>query len=241
MTEYQALIERHRLLSEVQQDLGKSDAEYTSILAWAVEKLGIRLFSYVYIDGSMSNCGRPVIIGNYPREWVETYVKNKMHKKDPVIRRSSSVSVPFSWDEKIDQSSNSSIFNLSKKYGIEQGFSVPVHDPGSAFGSMHFASDGNSINFKRNVSKNKYIISCLSYLAHLYRPVEARQKNYRQLTDREIECLRWVAIGKTYSEIGLILDISERTVKFHTQNIMRKMNTVNMKQAVAEALRMNII
>ena len=39
--------------------------------------------------------------------------------------------------------------------------------------------------------------------------------------------------GKTAWDISQILSISERTVKFHVQNIMRKVNATNRAQAVA--------
>jgi ATP/maltotriose-dependent transcriptional regulator MalT len=35
------------------------------------------------------------------------------------------------------------------------------------------------------------------------------------LSARELECLRWVAAGKTDREIGMILSISATTAKFH--------------------------
>jgi DNA-binding CsgD family transcriptional regulator len=55
------------------------------------------------------------------------------------------------------------------------------------------------------------------------------------LTGREQEVLHWTAKGKGCWEIGLIVGISERTVKFHLQNIYRKLNVVNRAQAVAKA------
>lgn len=55
------------------------------------------------------------------------------------------------------------------------------------------------------------------------------------LTGREHEVLHWTSKGKGSWEIGLIVGISERTVKFHLQNIYRKLNVVNRAQAVAKA------
>ena len=55
------------------------------------------------------------------------------------------------------------------------------------------------------------------------------------LTNREQEVLQWTAKGKGCWEIGHIVGISERTVKFHLQNIYRKLNVVNRAQAVAIA------
>ncbi|PHM70012.1 helix-turn-helix domain-containing protein [Xenorhabdus kozodoii] len=52
------------------------------------------------------------------------------------------------------------------------------------------------------------------------------------LTKRESQILFWVSQGKTYYEIGVILSISESTVKFHVGNIFKKLGTVNMKQSL---------
>ena len=54
----------------------------------------------------------------------------------------------------------------------------------------------------------------------------------RGLSVREVEILQWVALGKTNSEIGKILKISEFTVKNHMQRIFKKMDVSNRAQAV---------
>jgi len=61
------------------------------------------------------------------------------------------------------------------------------------------------------------------------------------LTDREIEILRWLMEGKSSWDVGKILSISERTVKYHVNNICVKLNAVNRTHAVAKAILNNII
>jgi DNA-binding CsgD family transcriptional regulator len=61
------------------------------------------------------------------------------------------------------------------------------------------------------------------------------------LTTRELECLRWTAMGKTDSEIGTILSISARTARFHIENSKRKLGVSTRIQAVAEALKSRAI
>ncbi|MCW7540986.1 helix-turn-helix transcriptional regulator [Aquabacterium sp. A7-Y] len=61
------------------------------------------------------------------------------------------------------------------------------------------------------------------------------------LTPREREVLHWTAEGKGCWETGLIVGISERTVKFHLQNIYRKLNVVNRTQAVAKAAQIQLL
>jgi DNA-binding CsgD family transcriptional regulator len=61
------------------------------------------------------------------------------------------------------------------------------------------------------------------------------------LSEREIETLNWAMAGKTNWEISMILNISERTVKFHVQNVMRKLEASSRAHAVAIALGQGLI
>ena len=71
-------------------------------------------------------------------------------------------------------------------------------------------------------------------LVRVVAPLEARRRMPDPgFTPREREVLKWVIDGKSAWEISQILSISERTVKFHVQNIMRKVHATNRAQAVA--------
>ena len=54
------------------------------------------------------------------------------------------------------------------------------------------------------------------------------------MSERELEIMHWVALGKTNPEIGSILDISAFTVKNHMQRMFKKLNVTNRAQAVAK-------
>ncbi len=55
------------------------------------------------------------------------------------------------------------------------------------------------------------------------------------LSKREIECLRWAAVGKTDGEIATILSRSCATIRFHIHNAAVKLNAVNRSQTVFKA------
>lgn len=55
------------------------------------------------------------------------------------------------------------------------------------------------------------------------------------LSRREIECLRWAAVGKTDGEIATILSRSCATIRFHIHNAALKLNAVNRSQTVFKA------
>ena len=62
-----------------------------------------------------------------------------------------------------------------------------------------------------------------------------------QLTDREIETLRYMAAGYTSEKIAKDLYISKETVVSHRKNIIRKLGVANVTAAVAFALRNRLI
>jgi DNA-binding NarL/FixJ family response regulator len=61
------------------------------------------------------------------------------------------------------------------------------------------------------------------------------------LTDREVEVLGLVVADKTNSEIAQALDIGERTVRCHLQNIYGKLGARSRVGAAVQAVRQNLI
>ena len=56
-----------------------------------------------------------------------------------------------------------------------------------------------------------------------------------EATARQLECLAWVAEGKTAAEIGIILDISPRTVQTHLARACGAFGVHKTVQAVVKA------
>ena len=86
-----------------------------------------------------------------------------------------------------------------------------------------------------------FIDSALRQITHLPQQQKQTLKSLRSphedafgLSDREIQIMDWVAMGKTNSEIGSILNISGFTVKNHMQRIFQKLNVFNRAQAVSK-------
>lgn len=61
------------------------------------------------------------------------------------------------------------------------------------------------------------------------------------LTSRQLECLHWVARGKSSSDIGAILGISPRTVDEHLTLACGHFGVRTRLQAVLEALDRGLI
>lgn len=62
-----------------------------------------------------------------------------------------------------------------------------------------------------------------------------------QLSKREIEVLKLVAVGMFNKEIGVELGISERTVKNHLSSILKKIDSSDRTQAAVFAIRNGLV
>lgn len=61
------------------------------------------------------------------------------------------------------------------------------------------------------------------------------------LSRREVECLKWAALGKTDLEIGLIISRSRATIRFHIHNAAAKLNAANRNHTVFRAAQLGYI
>jgi DNA-binding NarL/FixJ family response regulator len=61
------------------------------------------------------------------------------------------------------------------------------------------------------------------------------------LTEREMDVLRCLALGRSNKEIAAQLSISERTVKFHMSAILGKLNAANRTEALTLAAQHGLI
>lgn len=62
-----------------------------------------------------------------------------------------------------------------------------------------------------------------------------------KLTERELQVLREIAVGKRNKEIGAVLGIAEDTVKMHVKNVLEKLEVNDRTEAVTVALRRGIL
>jgi len=76
-------------------------------------------------------------------------------------------------------------------------------------------------------------------LRHLSAP--AKLPEGEALTERELEVLRLLALGRVNKDIAMALFISERTVKFHVSAILAKLGASNRTEAVAMAAHQGLV
>lgn len=192
-----------------------------------------------------------LILNGYPPDWREHYEMQSYLSVDPTVRHCRSRSVPINWQELSSDPATSSKKAVqclceARDVGLVSGVSVPLHGVGAEWGMISVAGRGSG---KPSVSKS--ISDELSLLApHVHEAVKRTttlesemlvKDDQTYLTAREKEVLLWSSEGKTTSDVALILNIRERTVTFHLQNTLKKLNVCNRTHAVARAISLGLI
>ena len=76
---------------------------------------------------------------------------------------------------------------------------------------------------------------------YLSQQIARHEVDVVELTPRELQCLKGVAEGLTNKMIGRQIEVSERTVRFHLNNLCRKLDVQRRSQAVAVARRQGLL
>lgn len=179
--------------------------------------------------------GPPLIInGNYPMEWLQVYGGDELYFIDPLILHNFTNPGPQLWEDtySIYREKLSNTYLASQDFGLKYGVSGGLYTETTQTNSL-FSFSAPGKNFGEH---HKSILAAVTphihqALVRVFRVSSTHQSE--PLSEREKEIMYWVKEGKTNWEISTILDISERTVKFHVQNIERKLNAVNKAHAVA--------
>jgi len=132
-----------------------------------------------------------------------------------------------------------------EKQGIKVALILPAHLPLGQIGFVGIIpSDGREdlSEIFANYGYDLWLLShkFLSGYAKVYNCDNWIPANC-PLTKREVECLRWAAVGKTDREISIILSRSHATVRFHIKNAGEKLNTVNRSQTVFKAAQLGYL
>lgn len=175
---------------------------------------------------------------DYPEQWQQRYQEKNYIDHDVTVSHCIESSTPILWPTRSNTISdiNSKIFSESAEFGLISGISMPYHSRNGEHGALGVCSSEKHRRASLNNPANLYALQLLGAALFDYMRKNTRESNTIELTNRERECLKWVASGKTSWEISTILGISERTVVFHLQNAVSKMNTSSRTSAAVIAI-----
>lgn len=201
------------------RDVGhvKCESDLAELLAEISGEMGFSFFALTHhVD--IRQAPEPAIrLSNYPSDWVDFFDDQKLGVSDPVHRASHLTSVGFAWSRLPTlvqlTPSDHRILELAAHRGIEDGFTIPAHVPGESNGSCSFATGGGN-HLDEEQLPLAQLVGAFAFEAarRVWRMRSTGLCPRPRLTDRQRDCVIWVARGKTDWEIARILDLRHDTV-----------------------------
>jgi len=182
----------------------------------------------------VSRVGPAIVFASADRKVVEDFDAARPFVLGPAFARAQASDRPFLMSQVRESMGNAPRkgwwHTLPGESQHKDGLVVPIHVDGELAWGVGFTGHDPDVS--------QAVQSVLSAAVH------AAYDRFQELLDsntassplspRESECLRWVIEGKSDCEIGKVLEISPRTVRFHINNAKTKLGVSTRIQAVVK-------
>lgn len=225
----------------------KTRAEFTDSLQEIIRKFGFKFYCVELFWAAP--IGKPLrdMFTSYPQHWQQLYENRNYAAVDPAVAHCMSAPSPIYWNEKNYSNANCShIYETARNHGISAGISVAIHQYGGSrtMVSLSLEKQPHELSEKEiNGLKqaSQVLAGCIHAVAGRFTKDPVNGNDLPKLTAREVECLEWVAAGKTAWETAAILGVTEATATFHVKNVIRKLKASNRQHALALAFHYGIL
>ena len=230
--------------------ISASLAELKRSVELAAEELG---FQYFFCRGRFPNSSATVNefhLKNCPEEWQGDAVRSDV-TSDPLYRRALREVTPIFWRDLAPY--EPAWIAHARKFGLATGVTLPVHGPGSRWSSLSLVKNRCGAGAEHDIKVALGKCHLLAVFVHDVAeriiknlvgsaiPAGQRRSESWGLTERERDCLIWIAAGKTIADTASILQVTQRTVVFHLVNARRKLGVANSHHAIMKAVSLGYI
>lgn len=213
---------------------------FERVASRVIRRLGFERFAYLRIADDA-----PALLSSYPRSWTKRYFHLRYQKIDPVVQRAAKEYDLFAWGGApimAGAKEQQRFFDEAATFGIKSGITVPIRMGFGRIAAFTVATAETIAGTDRLLAETTDVLRLIGLYFHAHVSVRLDRPRGRPLdgaalTQRERQCLSWVACGKTISDVAVLVQITPRTVVFHLENARRKLDAGSIAQCVAEALR----
>lgn len=218
------------------------DACWTQAFFAHAHGLGFQRCLFATIPNIKAPMAQVWVRSSFPEPWLERYFGRGYAAADFKVTRCMSSFSPFMWEPgAFVGPEQRRIYQEGCAFGLRAGVSLPVHGPGGMYGQLCLSNDVEpGPDFRRHVElRVPEILVLRDTLMHTCQPFAypGCDGMATSLTDRELQCLRWAARGKSSKQVGTLLGCTEATVNFHLGNARRKLRAPTRQAAVVMAIQ----
>ena len=190
------------------------------------------------------------LAASYPQDWLEFYNANRYQNVDPVWRRLLQSTAPFFWGDVLDQlrasrdvpdeqkATSLRMMEEAAEAGVADGIGISFLSP---LGEMAAVGLSRTKGVKERRYEDMAEVFLLATFLHEKYMSFYERPQVRPLTPREREVLLWGAENKSDTEIGIILNVTPATVRFHWKNIFAKLGVNGRLPAVIKAIQLKLV
>lgn len=173
---------------------------------------------------------------DWPADWLQLYNEKEFFADDPFVEEARRRMTLYLWTEVEKEHRISprarNIYEVGRAYGWREVVGVPIHGPMGYQGLVSLATRQEIVLSPAE----RALIEMMSRSLHERCRREVgfglSSEEMPNLTPREIECMQWVALGKTDWEIAQVLGISQSTVHFHIEGAKKKLGSGSRTESV---------
>ncbi len=243
---------RRRNLGKTAQDFAERLRSTPSLeTAWqiiceAYNAYGIDHLIYIYMRPSAPH-DKGLVCSNLPKWWKDYYVEEKLARDDPFFKICDTFAPTRTGPAYIDDNAprltkeEIRFIREAGETGFEAGIASPVRlqCPGH-FGGWNLGSTMKRPVFEKHLGEYCERLQLMGFIAHEV----LQQKAYlgidtdlhEALSERERECLLWLARGLRNREIADRLNIAIVTVDLHLKRARTKLGAATRDEALAKAV-----
>lgn len=186
-----------------------------------------------------------LVLSNWSQEFRKAWERSGLSRFSLVLRALKADPSPLVWDVETlhgydpdEPEEADPQVKLLLSSGCLTGGYFPVHGLTNFNGALALAGDRPLLSDDEARELHLAAFAVFGILA-ASRFEENKRRN--PLTQRERDCLKLAMLGKTSSEVGTILSISEYTVSQYLASATRKLNASNRTHAVAMAAQLGYL
>lgn len=190
---------------------------------------------------------RPLTLANMPQWWVDYYLEEDRARNDPFFKTCTTFTAFKTGSDYLDENKEMldggevRFIQEASETGVRSGLSSPVKliNPGH-FGGWNFGSSLKKNEFEKVAQLHGQTLRLAGFMIHNHLQDAAFQNTddtkRHLLSNRERECLLWLASGLKSGEIADRLGIALVTVDLHFKNARKKLKAATREEALAKAI-----
>lgn len=244
------------------QDFAQNIAQQTSLQAiWdmtcnTARNHGMDYLIYMYLRPTAPQ-DNALVLANMPDWWGDYYLEDNLAARDPFFKTCQSFELRCTGREFLPDNARmlsggeQQFIHEAGETGLISGFASPVRlaNPGH-FGGWNFGSSMQRNEFRSAFETQAQRLQLMGFFAHEHLQNELNRttkmagtghpedpaRSEPVLSDREKECLLWLARGLRTSQIGDHLGLATVTIDLHFKRARQKLGAATREEALAKAI-----